>query len=73
MDGRTIVHGEPRILAHVDTWQGRPAWHADPELAAAKIVVGPRDLPLASLLRLDERFKLVYEDRDGPAVVFEAK
>ena len=37
------------------------------------LVVGPRDLPLASLLRLDERFTVVYEDRDGPAVVFEAK
>jgi hypothetical protein len=73
MDGRTIVHGEPRILAHVDTWQGKASWRADPELAAARIVIGPRDLPLAALLRLDDRFTLVYEDRDGPAVVFERK
>jgi len=73
MDGRTIVHGEPRILAHVDTWQGKASWRADPELGAANIVIGPRDLPLASLLRLDDRFMLVYEDRDGPAVVFERK
>jgi hypothetical protein len=73
MDGRTIVHGQPRILTHVDTWQGKPAWRADPELAAAKTIIGPRDLPLASLLRLDDRFRLVYEDRDGPAVVFEAR
>ena len=73
MDGRTIVHGEARILRHVDTWQGRPGWRDDPELSAAQIVIGPRDQPLASLLRLDDRFKLVYEDRAGPAVVFEAK
>ena len=73
MDGRTIVHGQPRILAHVDTWQGKPAWRADPELDAARTVIGPRDLPLASLLRLDDRFTLVYEDRDGPAVVFARK
>jgi hypothetical protein len=73
MDGRTIVHGEPRILAHVDTWQGKASWRTDPELAVARLVIGPRDLPLASLLRLDDRFSLVYEDRDGPAVVFERK
>jgi hypothetical protein len=73
MDGRTIVHGEPRILAHVDTWQGKASWRADPELAAARIVIGPRDLPLTSLLRLDQRFTVAYEDREGPAVVFERK
>jgi hypothetical protein len=73
MDGRTIVHGEPRILAHVDTWHGKASWRTDAELAAASFVIGPRDLPLASLLRLDERFALVYEDRDGPAVVFQKK
>jgi hypothetical protein len=73
MDGRTIVHGEPRILAHVDAWQGKASWRTDPELGAANIVIGPRDLPLSSLLRLDQRFTLAYEDRDGPAVVFVAK
>jgi hypothetical protein len=73
IDGRTLVHGEARILAHVDTWQGKSGWRTDPELAAAKIVVGPRDTPLASLLRLDDRFTLAYEDRDGPAVVFERR
>jgi len=73
MDGRVLQHGEARILRHIATWQGRPAWQSDPELAAARIVVGPKDAPLASLLRLDRRFALVYEDRDGPAVVFEKR
>ena len=73
MDGRVLVHGESRIQQHIDTWQGRPSWRADPELAAAKIVVGPRDAPLTALLRLDDRFALAYEDRDGPAVVFAAR
>jgi hypothetical protein len=70
MDGRTAVHGEERVVRQVDTWQGRPEWRADPELAAAGVVIGPRDLPLASLLRLDDRFTLFYEDPSGPAVVF---
>jgi hypothetical protein len=73
MDGRTPVHGVTRILRHVDTWHGAPGWRADPELAGARIVIGPRDLPLTSLLRLDQRFTVAYEDREGPAVVFVAK
>ena len=70
MDGRTAVQGEERIARHVDTWQGRPGWRTDPELAAAGLVVGPRDLPLISLLRLDDRFTVFYDDPAGPAVVF---
>jgi len=70
MDGRTPVHGAERIVRHVDTWQGKPGWRDDPELATAALVIGPQNLPLTSLLRLDERFALVYEDRAGPAVVF---
>ena len=73
IDGRMNVHGQDRIVRNTDTWLGKPSWRADSELAAAKIVIGPRDLPLASLLRLDDRFKLVYADPDGPAVVFVAR
>jgi len=73
MDGRTPVHGVARILRQADTWHGAPNWRDDAELMNARLIVGPSDVPLASLLRLDQRFRLVYEDRDGPAVVFEAK
>jgi len=73
MDGRTNVHSEDHAVRNADTWLGRPTWQSDPDLAQAKIVIGPRDLPLVSLLRLGDRFRVAYEDPDGPAVVFVAK
>ncbi len=71
MDGRTNLHGEARLLRSVATWSGARDWATDPELSAARLVVGSPDEPLASLLRLDARFELVYEDE--VAVVFTAR
>lgn len=68
IDGRTMVHGEERILRHADTLRGKEGWQDDPELAQAGLVVVPRHRPLAALLKLDGRFRLVYED--SVAVVF---
>jgi len=63
MDGRTNVHGTPRILQSAATWQGRHDWNSDLELQRARLVIGPVDSPLASLLRSDPRYHLAYEDR----------
>ena len=71
MDGRANLHGDERIKRTAATWQGLPEWQADPELGAANLVIGPRTAPLASLLRLDDRFELAYED--DVAVVFTAR
>ena len=62
IDGRTMVHGESRVLRHADTLRGRPNWRDDPELREARLVLLPRDAALAALLRLDGRFRLVHED-----------
>ena len=62
MDGRTNVHGTPRILRSAATWQGRHDWSADLELQQARLVIGPVDSPLCSLLRSDPRYHLAYED-----------
>ncbi len=62
MDGRTNVYGEERIQHALDTWAGKPGWASDPELSAAQIVIADVNMALCSLLRLDERFELVYED-----------
>ena len=62
MDGRTNVYGEERIQRALDTWIGKPGWATDPELSAAGIVIADVTMPLCSLLRLDQRFELVYED-----------
>jgi len=68
IDGRTMVHGQERILRHADTLRGKEGWQDDPELAQAGLVVLPRNRPLAALLKLDGRFRLAYED--SVAVVF---
>jgi len=62
IDGRTMVHGEERILRHADTLRGKEGWQDDPELAQARLVVLPRDATLTALLKLDGRFQLAYED-----------
>jgi hypothetical protein len=68
MDGRTNIHGDERIKQAIATWTGGPHWREDPELANARVIIVKRDMTLASLLRLDERFTEVY--RDETAVVF---
>ncbi len=68
IDGRTNLHGEQRLQRNEDTWNGRPAWRDDPELASANLVIGAPTYPLVELLRRDDRFQLAYEDR--VAVVF---
>ena len=68
MDGRTNVHGDDRIVRSMETWTGTNSWTSDPELTSAGLVISGQDWPLASLLRLDPRFQLVYED--AIAVVF---
>jgi len=68
IDGRTMVHGEERILRHVRTLCGKGGWREDPELSQAGFVLLPGDGALASLLELDGRFRVLY--RDSVAVVF---
>ena len=63
LDGRAGVHGESRVIRFLHTWGGRPDWNSDPELNSARLVIGPTQAPLMSLLRTDPRFELVYEDR----------
>jgi hypothetical protein len=49
---------------------GMQRWAGDPELPTAGVVIAPARLPLTSLLRLDQRFHCVYEDK--VALVFVA-
>ena len=62
MDGRTNLHGDKRIERSFKTWAGGRDWASDPELAAGRLVIANVNHALTSLLRLDSRFKLVYED-----------
>jgi hypothetical protein len=71
MDGRTNLHGVERIKRSYATWSGQPGWERDPELGAARLLIGGVKSPLAMLLRRDPRFELVYQDH--LAVVYVAR
>jgi len=62
LDGRANLHGDERIERSLRTWSGKPGWADDPELLGANLVIAQRDQPLCSLLKLDPRFALFYED-----------
>jgi hypothetical protein len=71
MDGRSNLHGDARIERALATWAGKRTWASDPELDAARLVIAHVEYALASLLRLDPRFELVYEDE--VAAIFVAR
>ena len=68
IDGRTNVHGLQRIRRSISVWRGHPDWVSDPELQSARLVVGPVESALVSILRQSDLFDLVYED--STAAVF---
>lgn len=68
MDGRANIHGDMRIKRSISTWSGESNWMDDEELEKAALIVAQREFALASLLRLDPRFRLVHQD--DTAVVF---
>jgi hypothetical protein len=62
MDGRTNLHGDDRVDRNRRTWAGVDGWDSDPELIPSRLVIADTTSALSSLLSLDERFELVYED-----------
>jgi hypothetical protein len=63
VDGRGNVHGDKRVIDIHETWIGKQKWSSDPDLAASRLIIAGVEFPLASLLRMDSRFELVYEDK----------
>ncbi len=71
VDGRADFYGDKRLERSFATWNGAPDWASDPDLRSAKLVIGPVNAPLTQLLRLDQNFALVFEDK--VAAVFIAR
>ena len=71
MDGRSNLYGDEQIERSLATWRGESGWASDPDLTAAHLVIADVKGALVSLLRLESRFELVYED--GVAAVFVAR
>jgi hypothetical protein len=62
MDGRMNVHGDQRIERSFNAWSGLRGWESDPDLMKARLVISGVKESLTNLMRMDSRFKLVYED-----------
>ena len=71
IDGRAAFYGDEAIDRSIATWNAEPDWASDPQLKAAGVVIGPVKAPLTQVLRMDPRFRLLYED--GLAAVFVAR
>ena len=68
IDGRAALMGTDHIRRSIETTGAQASWSSDPELARAHVILLPATSPLATVLRIDQRFRQVYQD--DLAVVF---
>jgi hypothetical protein len=73
IDGRADLHGPERIRQNVNTLSGVRGWDSDPDLQSANTILIGAGTALASLLRLDGRFQLIYEDAVAVAFLRKAR
>jgi hypothetical protein len=71
IDGRTDLYGDELEELFFRTSNGAPTYTEDPYLNQAGVLILQKKKPLATVLKSDPRFQLVYED--GLAVVFVRK
>jgi hypothetical protein len=68
VDGRADVYGDDFLFEMVNTYDGRNGWREPLERHGVRTVLISPEVPLASLLRIDEDWEKVFED--GQAVIF---
>jgi len=69
IDGRANLYGDDGLVRFMQTWTGQRNWAEDPALMKANTIILERNSALASILRSDARFRMVYDDK--VASVFE--
>ncbi len=62
IDGRTDLYGDEIGYRFIYTERGYGSYVSDPYLNGARLILVPKEKPLASVLAFDSRFSLVYED-----------
>jgi len=62
IDGRTDLYGDEIDYRFYQTENGDRRWVDDPYLNEARLLLLPRQIPLASLVNADSRFNLIYQD-----------
>lgn len=68
IDGRAQLYGDDGLAHSFATQTGIPGWSDYPPLQKANTILAERTSALASLLRMDPTYKLIYEDQ--LAVIF---
>lgn len=68
IDGRANLY-ESSLSNSVNTIHGGKSWFQDPDLKKARTILLEKDLALASLLRIDPNYRVLYTDET--ATVFE--
>ena len=62
IDGRSNLHYPDRLSRALDVWNGKPGWNSDNELSNSRVLIARKDAALTQLLRLDQQWRLVYQD-----------
>jgi hypothetical protein len=62
IDGRTNLYGDDLLSSMADTWDGKPAWLSNEQLAEARVILAPKTYPLTFILSNVPKYKIVYED-----------
>ena len=62
IDGRSNIHYPDRLSRALDVWNGKPGWRSDNELSNSRLVIAQHEMALTQLLRLDDQWRVVYED-----------
>lgn len=62
VDGRNDLYGDDLDRIFYNSETAAPSYSSDPYLAEAGVVVLDSQLPLAKVLTIDPRFKLIYHD-----------
>jgi hypothetical protein len=68
VDGRADVYGDEFLFEMVNTYDGRNGWREPLDRYGVRTALISPDVPLASLLRIDQGWQKVYEDKQ--AVIF---
>jgi hypothetical protein len=62
IDGRTNLYGDDLLSSMADTWDGKPDWLSNEQLAEARVILAPKTYPLTFILSNLPKYKIVYED-----------
>jgi hypothetical protein len=68
IDGRAGLYGDKTVMQNIYTWGATPEWTDDAAIKEARTIVAPIREPLTQLLKVDSRYRILYQDKT--AIIF---